>query len=222
MDLAKNDLKTDKMILDTFEDQNRKQYSKLLALERREMQNQKEISDTWVKYIYLLLEVTMAHCNQNNILFHNEDAFSQTLLLRQKANDLRALCKLPAYEVVYDPLDASAIVDYLTNDESISAASSVLGVTIDVPLNDVDQVLATLNAKHNKLLKSIPALRGASQIIELAIDTLKQELPQPPPSVNEIRRTESSALKEAVSEKRLKAIQNRGKPTEEEDPVGKM
>jgi 23S rRNA U2552 (ribose-2'-O)-methylase RlmE/FtsJ len=32
------------------------------------------------------------------------------------------------------------------------------------------------------------ALRGASQIIALAIETLKKELPPPPPSVNEIRR----------------------------------
>jgi hypothetical protein len=38
---------------------NRKQYQKLLALERKEMQHQKEISDTWVKYIYLLLESTL-------------------------------------------------------------------------------------------------------------------------------------------------------------------
>ena len=110
-------------------DLNRKQYSKLLALERKEMlvhfmrsialysiykilfvyflfynipfniflalfhcsfrdtmlssQNQKEISDTWVKYIYLLLEVTLAKCGQEGVLFHNEDEFSQTLILRK-------------------------------------------------------------------------------------------------------------------------------------------
>lgn len=120
------------------------------------MQNQKEISDTWVKYIYLLLEVTMAHCKETNILFHNEDQFSQTLILRQKANELRALCNLAPYEVVYDPLDASAIVSFLSSGESAVAKSSVLGVSLDVPLSDVDQVLATLNAKHSKILKSIP------------------------------------------------------------------
>merc|ERR1711998_165738 len=219
---TKRELKSDKTILHRFEDQNRKQYTKLLALERKEMQNQKEISDTWVKYIYLLLEVTMADCVKKNILFHNEDQFSQTLLLRKMANELRALAHLPPYEVVYDPLDASAIISFLTKDESISVASSILGVNIDVPLSDVDQVLAALNSKHGKILKSIPALRGASQIIELAIDTLKQELPQPPPSVNEIRRSESTARKDAVSDMRLKAIQNRGKPAEEPNPVGKM
>ena len=219
---AEFDSRTDKMILDRFEDRNRKQYAKLIALERNEMQNQKEISDTWVKYIYLLLEITMAHCRNENILFHNEDTFSQTLLLRKKANELRGLCGLPSYEVVYDPLDACAIVNFLTNEKSIKPQSLVLGVPIDLSLDDVDQILALLNAKHGKVLRIIPALRGASQIIEMAIDTLKQELPQPPPPVNEIRRTESSAKKEAVSEMRLQAIQNRGKPIDDENPVGKL
>jgi len=144
-------------VVDRFADQNRKQYSKLLALERKEIQNQKEISDTWVKYIYLLLEVTLAHCKEKNILFHNEDQFSQTLLLRRKANELRALINLPPYEVVYDPLDASAIVAFLDRGESpVAAQTSVLGVPLDVSLSDVDQVLSALNTKHGKLLKSIP------------------------------------------------------------------
>ena len=140
---VKTDLQSDKAILDRFEDQNRKQYSKLLALERKEMQSQKEISDTWVKFIYLLLEVTMASCAGKNVLFHNQDQFTQTLLLREKANELRALASLPPYEVVYDPLDASAIISFLTSDEStgVAALTSILGVTLDVPLSDVDQVL---------------------------------------------------------------------------------
>ena len=46
-----------KETLEKFVDTNRVQYAKLLALERKEMQNQKEISDIWVKYLYLLLEV---------------------------------------------------------------------------------------------------------------------------------------------------------------------
>ena len=150
------DRKSQQEILDRFVDQNRKQYSKLLALERKEIQNQKDISDTWVKYIYLLLEVTLAHCKEKNILFHNEDQFSQTLILRQKANELRALCSLPPYEVVYDPLDASAIVAFLARGESAVAQSSVLGVPLDISLADGDQVLSALNAKHGKLLKSIP------------------------------------------------------------------
>ena len=145
-------------IVDNLADRARKQYSKLLALERKEMQNQKEISDTWVKYIYLLLEVTMAHCKEKNILFHNEDQFSQTLLLREKANELRALCNLPPYSVIYDPLDAAAIVSFLSAGESTAAKSSVLGATLDVPLADVEQVMVALNMKHSKLLKSIPVL----------------------------------------------------------------
>ena len=57
------------------------QYSKLLALERKEMLNQKEISDNWVKYIFLLLEETMQHCERNNILFSNLDEFQQVYLV---------------------------------------------------------------------------------------------------------------------------------------------
>ena len=67
------------------------------------------------------------------------------------------------------------------------------------------------------------ALRGASQIIELAIETLKAELPPPPPSVNEIRRTESLAKQQLVSQSRLDNIRNRGKPkSDEESVVGKI
>lgn len=158
MVLNQADKKAQLDIVDNLADQTRKQYQKLLALERKEIQNQKEISDTWVKYIYLLLEVTMSHCKEKNILFHNEDQFSQTLLLREKANDLRALCGLQPYSVVYDPLDASAIVSFLANGESAAAKSSVLGVTLDVPLDDVEQVMVALNMKHSKLLKSIPVI----------------------------------------------------------------
>lgn len=213
-------IQNDKAVLDRFEDQNRKQYSKLIALERKEMQNQKEISDTWVKYIYVLLEMTMAYCKKENILFHNEDTFSQTLILRKKANELRNLCGLPSYEIVYDPFDAVAIVRFLTEQKSTGVPSSI----IDVSLNELelDKILTSLNEKYAKILKDIPALRGASQIIALAVETLEQELPRQPPSVNEIRRTESSARKEAVSEMRLRAIQNRGKPTEDENPVGRL
>ena len=148
--------KSQEQILDRFVDQNRKQYAKLLALERKEMQNQKDISDTWVKYIYLLLEITMHHCKENNILFHNEDQFSQTLLLRKMANELRSLCNLPSYDVVYDPLDASAIISNLASGESPVLKSSILGATFDIPLSDVGQVLPSLNSKYGKLLKSIP------------------------------------------------------------------
>ena len=62
---------------DTLLDVNRVQYSKLLALERKEILNQKEISDSWVKYVFLLLEMTMQHCQDKNILFHNLDEFQQ-------------------------------------------------------------------------------------------------------------------------------------------------
>lgn len=42
-------------VVDRVLEAQQRQYNKLMALERKEMQNQKEISDIWVKYIYLLL-----------------------------------------------------------------------------------------------------------------------------------------------------------------------
>lgn len=202
-----------KSVLDRIVDSNRKQYSKLLAFERKEMQNQKDISDTWVKYIYLLLEVTMAKCKADDTLFHNLDEFSQTLLLRQQANKLRDECGLPNYEVVYDPLDASVIV----NAYSKKPLGMELG--IDKP---AEVVIESLNSKYGKTIKSVAALRGASQIIELAIETLRAELPPPPPSVNELRRAESTAKREGISKERLDRIRNRGKPAEEENVVGRF
>jgi hypothetical protein len=213
-ELMKDDESRRLEVLERLADVNRKQYSKLLAFERKEMQNQKEISDTWVKYIYLLLEVTMKHCNDENILFYNLDEFSQTLLLRQKANDLRKQCNLPPYEVIYDPLDASVIVNRL----------SLEPIGVEYGLSTAaDELVTKLNSKYSKILKSVAALRGASQIIELAIETLKAELPPPPPSVNELRRSESKQKQQLVSQIRLDAIKNRGKPQgSEDDGVGRL
>lgn len=187
---------------------NRKQYSKLLALERKEMANQKIISDTWVKYIYLLIEATLKQCDKDGVLFHNMDEFGQTMALRNRANELRRACDLPTYDVIYDPLDASAIVAKLEKSEG---------------LEDIDHVIEELNTKHGKLLENVSALRGASQIIELAIKTLRDDLPPPPPSVDEIRRTESASKQAAVSEMRLDAIKKRGQPnTDAESSVGRL
>ena len=206
-------------VIDNMADINRKQYSKLLALERKEMQNQKDISNTWVKYIYLLLEVTLAKCKEKNILFHNEDEFSQTIILRKYANELRAVTGLPPYDVIYDPLDASAIVDFV-----LSGKVDVLGVPVsEVLLSSAEEVLKIMNEMHGSTLRNVPALRGASQIIELAVETLEKELPPAPPSVNELRLMESTAKKEAVSASRLQGIRNRGKPKDNESStVGKL
>ena len=87
------------LLYNTIIDVNRKQYAKLLSLERREMINQKDISDTWVKFVYLLLERSLAYCEEKEILFHNMDEYAQTLLLRSQANIMRSSCNLPPYEV---------------------------------------------------------------------------------------------------------------------------
>ena len=206
-DFAKEDSER-QAVLDRIVDSNRKQYSKLLALEKKELQSQKEISDTWVKYIYTLLEVTMDTCKKDSVLFHNLDEYSQTIMLRGVANGLRKQCNLPPYEVIYDPLDASAIVGQLSNEKQ--------GIELGLQ-EPIDDIVKKLNTKYGSLLKSISALRGASQIIEAAIDTLKAELPSSPPSINELRRAESSSKQQLVSQARLDSIRNRGKPSKESD-----
>jgi hypothetical protein len=127
-------------------DINRKQYAKLLSLEKKELAAQKQISDTWVKYVYLLLEYTLAHCQEKNILFYNLDEFGQTMLLRSTANELRKMVSIPEYEVVYDPMDATTIVEKL--------ATRDIGKKygIDQP---VDEVIKTLNTKYASVLKSV-------------------------------------------------------------------
>merc|ERR1711871_703068 len=197
------------LLVDRLVDVNRKQYSKLLALERKEMSNQKAISDTWIKYVYLLLESTMKRCEREDILFFNLDQFAQTMLLREMANELRAQQNLPAYDVVYDPLDAEIIVQKYKGDL----------VDLSVP---IDTLMAALTDKYGETLKSVPALRSASQIVELAIETLQRELPDAPPTVNEKRAAESEAKRESVSAARLDKIATRGKPTADDDSVGRL
>lgn len=196
-------------LLDRLVDVNRKQYSKLLALERKELQSQKEISEVWVKYIYMLLETTVEDCKTKGMLFYNMDEFAQTMQLRAQANELRAKCNLPPYDVVYDPLDAAVIVARL--------ADTFPG------LADSEDNYALLESKHGNSLKNIPALRGAKQIISAAIETLQRALPAAPPTISEMRQTDSKSKQELVSQMRIQATRNRGKPkSAEESPVGRM
>lgn len=201
------------LMLDRLVDVNRKQYVKLLTLERKEMQNQKVISDIWVKYIYMLLEVTMKSCKDSGALFHNLDQFAQTVLLRETANKLRQLCSLPPNDIIYDPLDAAVIV--------ASAEKMDFGKDVHMPA-DIDQVLAEMTSKYGPVLKDVPALRGAAQIIQVAVETLNKELPPAPLSVTQMRGKESSEKREAISAGRLDAIKKRGKPTSEGTSVGRM
>ena len=142
---ALEDKRSRQVLLDKLVDVNRKQYSKLLALERRELQSQQEQSLVWCKYILLLLETTLADCAAKGVLFHNLDEFAQTMLLRQQANALRTACGLPEYPVVYDALDAAVIVDKM-------AHSPLL------PQGEVsyEEVYALLESKHGNSLKNIP------------------------------------------------------------------
>jgi hypothetical protein len=61
----------------------------MMKIERKELELQKQISDTWVKFVYLLMESTLEYCDAKDILFDNLDEYAQTLLLRDRANALR-------------------------------------------------------------------------------------------------------------------------------------
>eukprot|EP01038_Epipyxis_sp_PR26KG_P012491 gene12491-16757_t len=197
------------LMIDRVTDVARKQYSKLLSLEKKEMQNQKDISDVWMKYIYILLENTMKDCKNNNILFHNLDEFEQTLLLRKKANELRHEFGLPHYEVIYDSLDASVIVDKVMKDSDKVTSLGLVGANGVLTGEEVGEILSS---KYGQELRSISALRGAAQIIEWAIETLKKELPKAPPTVTQLRQSESAGKQLATSQLRLDQTKNRGKP----------
>ena len=124
----------------------RKQFAKLLALEHKELRNQKQMSDAWIKYIYLLLNITMDQCKRNDILFSDLDEFQQTLLLRSSANELRAMCNIPAYSAIYDPLDAAQIV----------ARQSTQPMGKQFRLNDpAEEVAQRLHTSFSGPLKSV-------------------------------------------------------------------
>lgn len=203
--------------MDRVFDLESRQYAKLMQLERKEMQQQKDASDIWVKYIYLLIEVTMDDCAKKNILFHNLDEFQQTLLLRGHANDLRAMVNLPPYEVVYDALDAKIIVDFFSSQPTESLTKKFK------MQRNADEILIDLNTKYGKMLKNVTALRGATQIIELAIETLRKELPPPPPKPQEIRLRESKESQRKMNDLRLGKIRNRLTPfAGKEEAVGRL
>lgn len=108
----------------------RKQYAKLLALEQKELLHQKQVSDTWVRYLHLLLSRTLAHCTQRKVDFLSLDEAHQTSTLRKVANELRAQCGLPAYAAVYDPVDAELIVQRLATQDAGCGVSMVAPVEV--------------------------------------------------------------------------------------------
>lgn len=132
------------MQTDHVADLERQQYAKLLSLERKELLTQKQLSDTWVRYIFLLLERTMAHCARKSAIFHTMSGLEQTLVLRTVANELRARCRLPPSDAVYDPTDAEVIV------------RDMLATARGIPQTEpVAEVAAQLEAKYGTLLKSV-------------------------------------------------------------------
>jgi hypothetical protein len=73
------------------------------------------------------------------------------------------------------------------------------------------------------MLKNVAALRGATQIIELAIETLSKKLPPVPPKPQEMRLKESMDAQKRMNELRLSQIRNRMTPfAGKEETVGRL
>lgn len=191
-----------------------------------------------MRYIYALLEVTCAHCAQDKVRFQDLSVAQQGLLLRAKANELRARYRLAPYEAIYDPLDASAIVKQLSADPLLSAELHVS--------ESAEEMAQRLHAKYSQLLTSVPvsfavlvfysscviaitfvlfisfqALRGASQIVELAIETLHRELPPAPTVVcpPELSPPQTVALTKKALGGKVKASRHRDEPLAEEESI---
>lgn len=90
----------------------------------------------------------MSYCEENQILFYNMDEYEQTKVLRTVANELRRMVKLPEYPVIYDPLDASYIINNLP-------ADSIYYQKYNLNRN-ADDISIILNEKYGNLLKSLP------------------------------------------------------------------
>jgi hypothetical protein len=91
----------------------------------------------------MLLEGSIADCKNRGVLFHNQDEFAQTMLLRAQANALRASCGLPPYDVVYDPLDAAVIV-------------GKLGKGFPGMVESSEEMAELLEGKHGNTLMNVP------------------------------------------------------------------
>jgi hypothetical protein len=63
---------------------------------------------------------------------------------------------LPAYEVIYDPLDASIIVNNISN--SVSENDPIFSILS--PSRTAEEVSIELEIKYGDALKNIAALRG--------------------------------------------------------------
>jgi len=162
-------------VLPSLRDSNRHQYSKLLALETKELRTQQALSETWLKYIYLLLETASRASREEGKELSELDSFAQIRALRSAANLLRSRVGLSQYPVIYDPLDAEAIVKRIEEEDIDHMAS-------DLQLTVIDLVSEQLEARYGALLVSSGALRGAQELLEKAKKTLAVLLPSMTPS----------------------------------------
>jgi hypothetical protein len=122
----------------------RKQFAKLLALERKQLLHQKHVSDTWVRYLYLLLEHTNAHCAREQVDFRSLSGPEQSKMLQDAANSLRAKCGLPSCDVVCEPADAELIVSRLAAQDPATNMSPVEALAVK------------LQDKYGSLLQTVP------------------------------------------------------------------
>lgn len=132
----------------TVADEDRLQLAQLLSVRHRAQtpRAQRLMADVWVRYIYLLLECTSSLCDTEGVHFEDLRPHEQTLLLRCQANVLRALCGLPASDVLCDPEDALRVVQRLTGDTELSAHHGLQATT--------SEMVSSMRAKFSTLLRT--------------------------------------------------------------------
>lgn len=135
-------------IVDTVASVEEEQYARLLALERNELMRQREVSVTWLKFVYMLLRGAVERCSSNDINFFEQDTTNQTALLLQEANWMRERCGLPTFSMIYDPLDAPEMLAKAKNFASASVLEDLQRPS--------KELLNRLRAQFDAVLNRIP------------------------------------------------------------------
>lgn len=138
----------------TVADEERLQLAQLLSMRhstKKTPRAQRALADVWVRYVYLLLERTSSLCQTEGVRFEDLKQHEQALLLRCQANELRALCGLPASDVLCDPEDALRVVQRLTFDGTLSTQHGLQATT--------SEIVSIMRTKYSTLLHTTSVCR---------------------------------------------------------------
>lgn len=130
------------------ETKKRAQYRKLISLNEQELNHQIVVSLKWMKYLYILLEMTSKLCKENDVLFFNLDLFEKVVMLRSAANEMRINCNLPPGHMIYEESDVDYILQGYKADESYFTKE-------DGSIMDGEEVANMLVDKYGKYVQEI-------------------------------------------------------------------